>query len=150
MEIRNLEFRRAGLADAAAIALAHRDSIRWIGPSFYPPDVVSAWEEGLTEEVYLTAMGAGEVFFIATGQLGAAPLVLGFASDYAIENTTHGTSVYVRGMAARRGIGTALFRLAEAHAREHGATCIRIDASLRGSSSTAPTASPRSAAEKPG
>ena len=40
--------------------------------------------------------------------------------------------MYVRGRAARQGIGTALLRLAEQHARAHGATGIRIQASLAG------------------
>ena len=54
-----------------------------------------------------------------------------------IESSIHtaeedGASVYVRGAAARRGIGTALFHLAEQHARAHGATAIHIQASLAG------------------
>jgi GNAT superfamily N-acetyltransferase len=40
--------------------------------------------------------------------------------------------VYVRGAAARRGIGSALLRLAEAHALESGATGIHVEASLAG------------------
>jgi ribosomal protein S18 acetylase RimI-like enzyme len=35
-------------------------------------------------------------------------------------------------MAARRGVGTALLRAAEAHAVGQGATCIEIEASLAG------------------
>ena len=38
----------------------------------------------------------------------------------------------MRGSAARRGIGTALLRLAESHALAHGATSIEIQASLAG------------------
>ena len=49
---------------------------------------------------------------------------------YAIEGTTHGTSVYVRGMATRQRIGSALMRSAEAQAIERGATSIYIEASL--------------------
>jgi GNAT superfamily N-acetyltransferase len=40
--------------------------------------------------------------------------------------------VYVRGRAVRRGIGTALLRLAEDHARAHGAKSIQIQASFAG------------------
>ncbi len=102
--------RRAQYSDADAIAMAHRDSIRSIGPSFYPPNVVNDWQQGLARDVYVKAMETGEVFFIATGSL----------------------DVYVRGTAARRGIGTALFRLVEAHAIENGATSIDVEASLAG------------------
>ena len=41
-------------------------------------------------------------------------------------------SVYVRGIAARRGIGSALLGLAEAHAVAHGAASLQVEASLAG------------------
>jgi putative acetyltransferase len=126
------ETRRAFPSDADAIAIAHRDSIRSIGPRFYPPHVVDHWQEGLTGDIYVEAMERGEVFFIATGELDGNPAVLGFASDYRIEGTQHGTSVYVRGAVARRGIGSALLRLAEAHAVAAGATSVHVEASLAG------------------
>jgi putative acetyltransferase len=124
--------RQAGPEDIEAIAEAHRDSIRALGPRFYPPADVAAWETGITPQLYLNAMRGGEVFFVATGAIDGSPVVLGFASDYRIDDRTHGTSVYVRGGAARRGIGSALLRLAEAHAVHAGAEAIRIEASLAG------------------
>lgn len=124
--------RQAGPADAAAIRDAHIDSIRSLGPRYYPPAIVTDWGAGLTVEVYAHAMAAGEVFFVATGEISGHPSVLGFSSDYCVEGSEHGTSVYVRGAVARRGIGSALLRRAEAHARARGATSIRIDASLAG------------------
>ena len=126
------EMRRAHSSDVEAIAEAHRDSIQSIGPGFYPPGDVQAWQDGLTGDVYVKAMKGGEVFFIATGTVDGTMLVLGFASDYGRDGTTHGTSVYVRGVAARRGIGTALLRQAEAHALANGAERIHIEASLAG------------------
>jgi putative acetyltransferase len=132
MHIAGCDTRRAQPSDADAMALAHVDSIRSIGPAFYPPNVVEDWAEGLTGDVYRKAMAGGEVFFIATAPHGGRELVLGFASDYRIEGATHGTSVYVRGLAARRGIGSTLLRLAEAHAVASGAARISIDASLAG------------------
>jgi len=132
MTITDIACRQAHRSDADHIALAHRDSIRAIGPTYYSPTVVDDWEEGLSGEVYLKAMESGEVFFIATGKVHGEALVLGFASDYRIEGSKHGTSVYVRGVAARRGIGSALFRLAEAHAVATGAACIEVEASLAG------------------
>jgi GNAT superfamily N-acetyltransferase len=130
--IAELETRRAHPSDVDAIAEAHRDSIRSLGAPFYPPNVADAWEEGLAGDVYRKAMEGGEVFFIATGKVAGTALVLGFASDYCIEGSKHGTSVYVRGIAARRGIGSALLQLAEAHAAATGATSIHIEASLAG------------------
>ena len=123
--------RRAGPADAEAIALAHRDSIRSIGPGYYPLEVVEAWSAGLTPDIYVQAMLSGEAFFIATGELEGAPVVLGFAT-HRVDDDRDGTSVYVRGAASRQGVGTALLRLAEAHARAHGARNIQIQASLAG------------------
>ena len=123
--------RRAGPADAEAIAATHVDSIRSIGPGFYVPEVVDAWASGLGASVYVNAMSAGEAFFIATGPLDGMPAVLGFSTHRA-DDAEDGMSVYVRGRAARRGIGSALLQLAETHASEVGATTLRIQASLAG------------------
>jgi putative acetyltransferase len=126
-----IQTRQAHPRDAEAIALAHLDSIRSIGPAFYPPDVIEAWSTGLTPDVYMRAMEGGEVFFVATGHIDGEPAVLGF-STHRVDDAQDGASVYVRGKAARRGIGTALLRLAEKHALAHGATSIQIQASLAG------------------
>ncbi len=126
------EIRRAQPSDADAIAAAHLDSIRSIGPRFYPPEAVDDWSAGLTPDLYVRVMEEdGEVFFIAAGAIDEQPEVIGFAT-HRVEGGRHGTSVYVRGAAARRGIGTALFRLAEADALASGATSLQIEASLAG------------------
>src|SRR5262249_17835350 len=117
--------------DAGAIALAHLDSIRSIGPRFYPPDVVEAWGAGLTPDIYLNAMHGGKAFFVAVGQLDDRVTVLGF-STHRVDDGQDGSSVYVRGAVARQGIGTALLQLAGAHALAHGAETIQIQASLAG------------------
>ena len=122
--------KRARPEDADDIALAHRDSIQSLGPRAYPPEVVADWQDGLTATLYRDAMEAGEVFFIATANVEGQNLVLGFASDYPIDGPKHGTSAYVRGCAARQGIGTALLRLTEAHAMVNGATSVHVEASL--------------------
>ena len=127
----DVQFRRAGPDDAEAIALAHRDSIRSLGPAFYPPDVVEAWGTGLTADIYVKAMKGGEAFFVAAAPIDGKPAVLGF-STHRVDDDQDGASVYVRGAAARRGIGTALLRMAEEHAVAHGATTIQIQASLAG------------------
>jgi GNAT superfamily N-acetyltransferase len=127
----DVQTRLAHSEDAGAIALAHLDSIRSIGPAFYSPNVIEAWSAGLTPDVYVKAMEDGEAFFIATGHLDGEPAVLGF-STHRVDDAQDGPSVYVRGRAARQGIGTALLRLAEAHALAHGATSIQIQASLAG------------------
>ena len=132
MNIADLETRPAQPFDADGIALAHRDSIQSIGPAFYPPNVVEDWSEGLTGDLYLKAMDRGEVFFVAIGTIAGAHLVLGFATDYWIDGLMHGTSVYVRGAAARCGIGSQLLALAEGHAVANGAAEIHVEASLAG------------------
>ena len=125
------QMRRATPSDAESIALAHVDSIRSIGPAYYQPDIVDAWAAGLTPEVYINAMNGGEAFFIARGDLDGQIVVLGFSS-HRVDDEQDGASVYVRGGAARQGIGTALLQLAEQHARAHGATSLQIQASLAG------------------
>lgn len=93
--------------------------------------MVEAWGAGLTPDLYVNAMDAGEVFFIAVGEINRWPAVLGFAT-HRVDDAEDGASVYVRGAAARHGIGTALLRLAEEHARVSGVTSISIQASLAG------------------
>ena len=122
-----VQTRRAQREDAEAIASAHLDSIRSIGPTFYPPEVVKEWASGITPDLYVNAMEGGEAFFIATGPIDGHPAALGF-STHRVDDAQDGLSVYVRGGAARRGIGTTLLRLAEAHALESGATSIQIQA----------------------
>jgi ribosomal protein S18 acetylase RimI-like enzyme len=122
----DIRIRRATPSDADAIAGTHLDSIETIGPRFYPAEIVREWSSGLTPDVYGRAMEQGEVFFIALDQHGT---VLGF-STHRVDGRQHGTAVYVRGSAARRGVGSALYRQAEADAVRAGAASIVIDASL--------------------
>jgi ribosomal protein S18 acetylase RimI-like enzyme len=122
----DFRIRRAAASDADAIARTHLDSIETIGPHFYPAEIVREWSSGLTPDMYRRAMEQGEIFFIALDQHDT---VLGFAT-HRVDDRQHGTAVYVRGSAARRGIGSALYRLAEADAVRAGAGSIVIDASL--------------------
>ena len=121
--------RQASLADAEQIAVAHLDSIHSLGAKGYPPDVMSVWGAPRDGGRYRSAMEAGEVFFVAVTGRDAADRVLGFSS-HRVEQGQHRTAVYVRGSAARMGIGTALFRAAEAVALEQSANEIHVDASI--------------------
>ena len=89
--------------DADEIARTHRDSIETIGRHFYVAEIVSEWRSGLTPDLYRRAMEHGEVFFIAVDEHDR---VLGF-STHRVDGSQHGTAVYVRGSAARRGVGSA-------------------------------------------
>jgi putative acetyltransferase len=128
--IQDLLIRCADVPDVQAIADAHRDSIQSLGSAFYDRDAIGAWQSGICADLYRNAMQNGEVFFVATGTVGGRQRILGFSSDYEIQGPLHGTSVYVRGEAARQGIGRALLEHAEAHAIARGATSIQIEASL--------------------
>jgi putative acetyltransferase len=125
----DFEVRRAGPADADDIAAAHIDSIRSIGPRFYDAGTVRGWHGHLTSALYANAMARGEEFFIAVGRLRDADVVLGFSS-HRVDGRVHGTAVYIRGDAARRGVGSALFKAAERAAIAAGATSLEIDSSL--------------------
>jgi hypothetical protein len=128
-DLGDVQIRPAQRADAQAIMLAHLDSIRSLGPAFYPSEAVEAWSAGLIPAVHMDAMGGGEAFFIATGMFDGEITVLGF-STHRVEDAHDGASVYVRGRAARRGIGTQ--RHAEDHDRAQGAGSLQIQASLVG------------------
>jgi GNAT superfamily N-acetyltransferase len=131
--MRQIEFevRQATPADANDIAAAHADSIHSIGALFYSADVVDDWSARVTGDFYLRAMTGGGVFFIAVAPQSGTTEVFGFSSHNIVEGK-HRTAVYVRGYASRRGIGSALFRMAEAAAVAAGASSIHVDASLSG------------------
>jgi putative acetyltransferase len=121
--------RRASPADAEQIGDAHLDSIRSLGAKAYGPDVVAVWGAPKDVERYRGSMESAEVFFVAVAAGPAGERVLGFSS-YRMEEGKHRTAIYVRGEAARMGIGTALFVAAERVALEHGASEIHVDSSL--------------------
>jgi putative acetyltransferase len=121
--------RRATVADADEMAAAHLDSIRSIGALYYDGPIVSDWSAHVKGDLYVHAMARGEAFYIAVRELPGQPAVMGFSS-HRVDANEHRTAVYVRGQAARLGIGSALFRSAEAGAITAGATGIQVDASL--------------------
>jgi putative acetyltransferase len=123
------EIRRAEASDAESMAAAHLDSIRPIGPRYYEPAIVQDWGGRVEAGMYLRAMVRGEVFFIAVDAHDHTAGVLGFSS-HSQHGDEHGIGVYVRGSAARRGVGSALLHAAEADALASGAMTLDIDASL--------------------
>jgi putative acetyltransferase len=128
-----IQIRRARLADVDEIAAAHLDSILTIGARYYEPATVSDWCARVNGDLYVKAMAQKEVFFIAIGPVGSKSGVLGFSShraDGEVDGKQHGVAVYVRGQSARQGIGSTLFRTAEAAAVAAGATSIHVDSSL--------------------
>jgi hypothetical protein len=92
--LKNVDVRRATITDVDAIADAHLDSIRSIGPRYYSADVVAEWGSSVTGRMYIDAMSSGEVFFIALGSSGEPP-ALGF-STHRVDEGEHRTAVYVR------------------------------------------------------
>jgi GNAT superfamily N-acetyltransferase len=123
------EIRPADEMDAIAMAGAHIDSIETIGPRFYSADVVQAWCTGIHPGLYVTAMTAGELFFVAVTSQEGRREVLGFSSHH-VAGGRHGVGVYVRGIAARGGIGSALLRMAESSAVAARAASVHLDSSL--------------------
>ena len=125
----DFEVRRATPADADAIAIALLDSIRSIGPTHYDAAIVDDWGAHVEPGLYLRAMQGGEVFFVAIDPRDPSGAVLGFSSHH-VDGDHHGVGVYVRGTAARCGIGSALLQRAEQDAVASGAASLEIDASL--------------------
>jgi putative acetyltransferase len=128
MQTVSFEVRRAVVADAGEIAAAHLDSIRSIGAHYYDAAIVDDWSAGIKSDLYVSAMAHGEAFYVAV-RAAEKNEVLGFSS-HRIHADEHRTAVYVRGEAARCGVGSALFQAAETVAIAVGATSIRVDASL--------------------
>ena len=121
--------RAATADDVDAITSAHIDSIGTIGPRFYGADIVRAWRAAIQPRLYVDAMASGERFFVAAITQDERRDVLGFSCHH-VDDGAHGVAVYVRGIAARRGMGSALLRVAETSAASAGANGVRLDASL--------------------
>ncbi len=120
--------RPAEESDANAIAEAHVDSIRTLGPSAYDADIVEAWGAPRSGERYVSAMRQGEAFFVAVPAAENGS-VLGFSS-HRVESGIHRTAIYVRGAAARQGIGSRLLQRAIDVALSKGAEEVHVAASL--------------------
>jgi putative acetyltransferase len=119
--------RRAGPADAAAICDAHGDSILMVASADYPSDVIADWAASSSPERVTSQIAEGVPFFIAVQSLPhQEDRILGFAS-HSTAGDGHHIAVYVRGTAARQGVGRAVYALAEAHARTQGATEIVVE-----------------------
>ncbi len=122
------KIRPAEEGDANAIAAAHVDSIRTLGPGAYDAEIVEAWGAPRSGERYVSAMRQGEAFFVAAPSPENGS-VLGFSS-HRVERGIHRTAVYVRGAATRQGIGSRLLQRAIDVALLQGAEEVRVAASL--------------------
>lgn len=128
--MRGFKLRPAVPEDAAAIRSVRADSIRALGPAAYTPEQVTAWaNDAKTVRDYAQHIASGQVS--TTLAMSGDGQVLGW-SDYGFyaKTGTHGLALYVRGDAARRGVGRALFEAAEVLARRAGASELRCTASL--------------------
>ena len=121
-----MQLRRATPADAAAILRVHRDSILTLGIQTYSLAEVESWAVGLVAERYVEAMSVGgETFFIAVAFDGNLAGFCSFKDDEV-------KGLYVAPNWARRGVGSALLRQAEATISAGGHRLIRMVASLSG------------------
>ena len=120
--------RPARPADAEALCTVHIDSITTLGARGYAPEQVALWHQPCAPQRYLDAMAGRERFFIAI-ESDRPSEALGF-SAYRVERGLHRIATYVAARAARRGVGTALYRAAEDLARASGASDVHVDASL--------------------
>ncbi len=121
-----MRFRHATRADAAEIMRVHRTSILILGREVYSQAEVESWATGLVPERYVEAMGdGGETFIVAVAPDGALAGFCSFKDDEV-------KGLYVAPDWARRGVGSALLRHAEATISAGGHRLIRIVASLSG------------------
>jgi putative acetyltransferase len=119
-------FRRGTPDDASAIMRVHRDSILSLGLEFYNRTEVESWAAGLVPERYVEAMNeGGETFIVAVAVAGD---LVGFCSFKDDELK----GLYIAPTAARRGVGSALLRQAEAAIAAAGHRRIHIGAALSG------------------
>ncbi len=125
-----IHIRTAAESDLPALAAAHRASILEIAPEFYAPEIIAYWGRERPLEPYREAMrDKGETYFIAEGAEQPGH-VLGFSSHRFRDDRHNLEGFYVRGTAARRGIGTRLLTAVEDFARARGATELHVEGAL--------------------
>lgn len=123
----SVHIRPATSLDAETIAEIHMESIRTLGPMGYPPEIVAAWGRPRDGSRYRDSMASG-LYFLAVSDTSPEE-ALGFSS-LRREDGAWRIAVYVKGDAARRGIGTRLLKTAEEASRADGSGFIVLDASL--------------------
>ncbi|MGE0632620.1 MAG: GNAT family N-acetyltransferase [Pseudobdellovibrionaceae bacterium] len=124
-----IKLRRAVAFDAAAIQEVHKDSIRNIASSFYPPEIISAWSNHLgtqdTIRKHQMAIDAGtEVVIVAEFE----DKIVGFGTM--VPQTGELRAVYVSSSAKRQGIATQILSSLENLARGFGLSELHMDASI--------------------
>lgn len=131
MNAQTITIRRATVDDLPALRDAHLASIREIGPDFYPQEIVKVWGRDQSTERYLESVERGEIYFIAE-EATQPGIVLGFSS-YEFEKEKHWLkALYVRGTAAKCGLGKRLLQTVEEFTRVAGGTILHVEGSLSG------------------
>jgi putative acetyltransferase len=108
--------------DAEAVADVYRDAVKTIGPQAYTLEQVSMWAlypEDINE--FRVRLSRGHTLLaVEQGQ------ILAFGQ---LEPDDHLAFIYCSGKHGRRGIGSAIYRLLEAHAIAQGTARICTEAS---------------------
>ena len=128
---RPFRIRRAAPADAEAICAVHVASIRGLCAGHYTAAQIDAWAGGKRPELYARAMEQGEAMFVAellppaAGGAGSATVIgIGTAQGGEVR------AVYVHPDHVGRGVGSALLKAVEAHARAEGISVLRLHSTL--------------------
>jgi ribosomal protein S18 acetylase RimI-like enzyme len=112
--------RRARADEIHEIYAVHRDSVSALCTHHYAPAQIAMWVEGRTPEMYLRAIGHGQLWVAIDGD-GA---IAGFA-----ENDGHELSkLFIRGASAGSGVGRALLATATGAIKASGATSVYLEA----------------------
>jgi putative acetyltransferase len=121
-----MQFRSGTPDDAAEIMRVHRTAILSLGLATYGLAEVESWATGLVPEGYVKAMTeGGETFIVAAAADDGLAGFRSFKDDEV-------KGLYVAPACARRGVGGALLRQAEAAIAAAGHRRIRLDAALSG------------------
>lgn len=115
------------LEDARAFLEVHHAAVRGLAAKDYPPVVIAAWAplpiHNATVCRFLANLD-GEVRLVA--EVGDA--IVGVGALVAAKSELR--ACYVAPTVARRGVGTALVRAIERHARDRGLTSLKLDSSV--------------------
>lgn len=123
----SFQIRHAVETDYDSMVKVHIDSIRTYCSPFYSQEVIEEWFGQVNREKYLGAIEFGATFFVAEEGNNT---ILGFCEVHRARDSEFSAAFFVSGRAGRKGIGSALYRVAEELALQEGAESIALNSTL--------------------
>jgi putative acetyltransferase len=124
----SFRIREANESDVAAIRSVHRRSVLDLATKTYSPEVIANWKPNPSQDSFERHRESIRTGYEIVWVVEVSGTIEGFSVLVPSENELR--ALYVTGGIARRGIGTALFKILEEKAKELGLKKLKLSSSL--------------------